>query len=186
MENVGCVTYNESYLYRGEIKTLAKRLNFSITNLHELAHMWFGNLVTMTWWNDVWLNESFATFLSFLAMSKSPKLEYYHATCWVAFLGDKFWGLSKDCSSSTHPICCEVVATDQAQSLFDGISYGKGSAFLKQLYNILGYETMSAGLHIYFDKHQWGNTTLSDFVSCLTKAYERSGDRSLGENFDLT
>ena len=131
MENVGCVTYNENYMYRGQTPTLAKRLRFSITNLHELAHMWFGNLVTMTWWNDLWLNESFATFMSFLAMSRSPRLEHYHATCWVTFLQYKFWGVSKDCLSSTHPICCEIVATDQADSLFDGISYGKGSAFLK-------------------------------------------------------
>ena len=77
------------------------------------------------------------------------------------------------------------MATDQAESLFDGISYGKGSAFLKQFFNILGYDTMSAGLHLYFDKHQWGNTTLPDFVSCLSEAYQRSGDTSLGANFNL-
>lgn len=186
MENVGCVTYNENYMYRNQNPTLAKLLRFSITNLHELAHMWFGNLVTMTWWNDLWLNESFATFMSFLAMSESPTLPHYHATCWVTFLQYKFWGISKDCSSSTHSICCEIAATDQAESLFDGISYGKGSAFLKQLYNILGYNTMSAGLHLYFNKHQWGNTTLPDFVSCLDEAWKNSGDNSLGENFDLT
>lgn len=131
MENVGCVTYNENYMYRNQNPTLAKLLRFSITNLHELAHMWFGNLVTMTWWNDLWLNESFATFMSFLAMAKSPVLPHYHETCWVTFLQYKFWGVTKDCSSSTHPICCEIADTAQAEALFDGISYGKGSAWLK-------------------------------------------------------
>ena len=78
------------------------------------------------------------------------------------------------------------MATDQAESLFDGISYGKGSAWLKQVYNILGYETMSKALHVYFNKHQWGNTTLPDFVKCLADAFRESGDTSMGENFDLT
>lgn len=84
MENVGCVTYNENYLYRGQNPSLAKRLRFSITNLHELAHMWFGNLVTMKWWDDLWLNESFATYMSFLSMAGSEELKYFD-TCWVTF-----------------------------------------------------------------------------------------------------
>ena len=112
MENVGCVTYNENYMYRGQNPTLAKLLRFSITNLHELAHMWFGNLVTMKWWDDLWLNESFATFMSFLAMARSPRLPHYHGTCWVTFLQYKFWGITKDSASSTHPICCEIESTD--------------------------------------------------------------------------
>jgi len=158
MENVGCVTYNENYIYKGETPTLAKLLRFSITNLHELAHMWFGNLVTMKWWNDLWLNESFATFMSFLAMSRSPKIAHFHDTCWVTFLQYKFWGISSDNLSSTHPICTEIATTGEAEALFDGISYGKGSAVLNQLYNILGFEVMSKGLHKYFEKYQWGNT----------------------------
>ena len=130
MENVGCVTYNELYCFRGETPSLAKRLKFSNTNLHELAHMWFGNLVTMKWWDDLWLNESFATYMSFLAMSRIEKLDHY-TTPWATFLRYKFWGITTDTKSSTHPICTDIASTDEAQSLFDGISYGKGSSFLK-------------------------------------------------------
>jgi len=104
MENVGCVTYNEAYLYRGENPTLAKRLRFSITNLHELAHMWFGNLVTMKWWNDLWLNEAFATFMSFLAMTSIKEIDYFHPTAWVTFAQYVFWGVGSDNLSSTHAI----------------------------------------------------------------------------------
>ena len=130
MENVGCVTYNEVYLFRGQIPSLAKKLKFANTNLHELSHMWFGNLVTMKWWNDVWLNESFATYMAFLSMAESEDLSYFN-TVWASFLQYKFWGISTDQLSSTHPICCEVNSTDEAESLFDGISYGKGSSFLQ-------------------------------------------------------
>jgi aminopeptidase N len=131
MENVGCVTYNEKYLYRGETPTLAKKLKFSNTNLHELSHMWFGNLVTMKWWDDLWLNEAFATFMAFLVMEISEATKDYHETTWVAFLEYKFWGIQADSMTSTHPVCANIADTDEAESLFDGISYGKGSSFVK-------------------------------------------------------
>ena len=185
MENVGCVTYNEIYLYRGQVPSLAKRLRFSITNLHELAHMWFGNLVTMKWWDDLWLNESFATYMSFLAMSEIKEISYFD-TVWATFLRYKFWGISTDQMSSTHPICCEINNTDEAESLFDGISYGKGSAWLKQVYNVLGYDVIKKGLHQYFEKYQWKNTTLPDFVGCLQEAYESSENKSMGPDFNFT
>ncbi len=89
MENVGCVTFSEEYLFRDEMPSLAKRLQFANTNLHELAHMWFGNLVTMRWWDDLWLNESFATFMSYLAMEQSQDLKYFKHH-WIEFLDEKF------------------------------------------------------------------------------------------------
>lgn len=153
MENVGCVTYNEAKLYRGQVRTLAKRLRFAITNLHELAHMWFGNLVTMKWWNDLWLNESFATFMSFLAMESCKEIDYFHPTCWVTFNQYAFWGVATDQMSSTHAICNDIASTEEAESMFDGISYGKGSAWLKQFYKMLGPEVIKNGLHAYFEKH---------------------------------
>jgi aminopeptidase N len=130
MENVCCVTYNEAYLFKGQTPSLAKRLQFSNTNLHELAHMWFGNLVTMEWWNDLWLNESFATYMAFLIEATAEELSYFD-TVWVSYLRYSFWGVQTDSLSSTHPITCEIASTDQAVSIFDGISYGKGSAWLK-------------------------------------------------------
>lgn len=162
--------------------TLAKRLRFAITNLHELSHMWFGNLVTMKWWNDLWLNESFATYMSFLAMQSSEELQYFN-TLWATFLRYKFWGISTDQLSSTHPICCEIKSTDEAQSLFDGISYGKGSSFLKQLYNVLGYDIVQQGLFEYFETYKWKNTELKDFVGCLARAYEKAENKTMGDDF---
>lgn len=185
MENVGCVTYNETYLFRGQKPSLAKTLRFSITNLHELAHMWFGDLVTMKWWNDLWLNEAFATFMSFLAMESTEQCEMYHSTTWVTFLQYKFWGINTDQMSSTHAICAQVTGTDQAESMFDGISYGKGSAFLKQMYKVIGFDVMKVGLHEYFETFKWQNTTLPDFVGCLDRAYAKCENKMNIEDFSF-
>jgi len=154
MENVGCVTFNENTLFRGQKITLAKRMALHITTLHELAHQWFGNLVTMKWWNDLWLNESFATYMSFLAMSNAPELSYFHGQ-WIDFMVSKIKGINNDQLNSTHPVMSEIATTNEAESVFDGISYGKGASFLKQVYNVMGYDTMKIALVDYFQKHEW-------------------------------
>jgi aminopeptidase N len=123
--------------------------------------------------------------MSFLAMSSIPELHYFH-TVWVTFLQYKNWGISADQLSSTHPICCNITSTDQADALFDGISYGKGSAFLKQAFNVLGLDTIKRGLHIYFDKYKWKNTTLPDFVGSLEQAYEESNQKTMGDDFNFS
>ena len=119
-------------------------------------------------------------------MSDLPELKQYWSV-WATFLMYKYWGINEDCLSSTHPICAGYIAdTGDAESLFDGISYGKGSSFLKLMYKVVGYETMKKGLHKYFADHSWKNTTLKDFVGCIAWAYEQDGDQSMGEGFNFT
>ena len=166
MENVGCVTYNEGYLYRGQVPTRSQIDRFSITILHELAHQWFGNLVTMRWWDDLWLNESFATFMSILAQHYGKGLDDY-TTGWLIFGGYKNWGINTDLLSTTHPVSTDCVHTDDAENIFDGISYGRGASFLKLLVFQIGEDALSAGMRIYFKRHAWGNTELPDFVRAL-------------------
>jgi len=113
MENVGCVTYAEFNIYSGDYKSMAKRLRTQIRNLHELCHMWFGNMVTMKWWNDLWLNEAFASYMSFLSMSSIPELAYFD-TVWITFLEYKQYGIGADELTSTHPVCCEINETIEA------------------------------------------------------------------------
>jgi len=196
-ENVGCVTpgsiegleldyvhtnsspsttisYNESYIFSQETATLAKKLRFYVSNLHELAHMWFGTLVSISWWDDVGFNEAISTYVAILAIQASPKLAKYHSTSWVTFLEYKFWGLAKDCMTTTHPICRRVTTADQAECLYDGIAYGKGPAFVKQLFNMLGMKVMRDGIQAYFRKHKWGHASFHNLVDCLKEAYYHS------------
>jgi aminopeptidase N len=184
MENVGCVTYSESLLNRGQRVTNSRSLKSVITYLHELAHMWFGDLVTMKWWNDLWLNESFATYMSFVALTSTPELQNYKYG-WAYFLQTKFNGIHSDDMKSSHPIANNIRTSADAKSVFDGISYGKGAAFLKQVHYVLGTESLKLALKDYFSKHQWGNTELQDFVDSLTMAYGKRTDKDMGANFEV-
>ncbi|MGN6445456.1 aminopeptidase N, partial [Amnibacterium sp.] len=131
------------------------------TILHELAHMWFGDLVTMKWWNDLWLNESFAEFISTLATAEATEW----AEAWTTFnILEKNWAYTQDQLPSTHPIVAEIRDLEDVQVNFDGITYAKGASVLKQLVAYVGREPFLAGVHEYFVKHAFGNTTLKDLL----------------------
>ena len=173
MENVGCVTYNEAYLFR-DPPTDNERLDRAETFLHELAHMWFGNLVTMRWWNDLWLNESFATYISYLAHDRGDALPQ----CVEGLqLPNQALGLPEDQLPTTHPIAGTAADTEIAFLNFDGITYGKGASVLKQLAKYIGPDAFRDGLRLYFSRHAWGNATLDDFLACLEEAQRRATAR---------
>ncbi|GAA2754096.1 aminopeptidase N [Amnibacterium kyonggiense] len=160
MENAGAVTFTETYVFRSKV-TEATRERRVVTILHELAHMWFGDLVTMKWWNDLWLNESFAEFISTLATAEAT--EWTEA--WTTFnILEKNWAYTQDQLPSTHPIVAEIRDLEDVQVNFDGITYAKGASVLKQLVAYVGREPFLAGVHEYFVKHGWGNTTLKDLL----------------------
>lgn len=167
MENVGAVTFNEQrFVSRGPKSRIQKR-SLAEVILHEMAHMWFGNLVTMKWWNDIWLNESFATFAAALALGEATP----YKEAWIDFTvdakGSAYW---TDQLVTTHPIVFDVANTDVVFANFDGITYGKGASVLKQLMFYLGKENFKKGLQDYFAKHAFSNTTLEDFIGALAKA----------------
>ena len=169
MENAGCVTFTESYVFRSRVSD-AIRERRVITILHELAHMWFGDLVTMNWWNDLWLNESFAEFISTLATVEATEW----TNDWVSFLAsEKTWAYRQDQLPSTHPIVAEIRDLDDVQVNFDGITYAKGASVLKQLFFWVGREAFFTGINRYFTKHAWGNTVLEDLLVELEDASGR-------------
>ena len=166
MENVAAVTFNEGYIARGEKSTQAK---MSLANViaHEMAHMWFGDLVTMRWWNGLWLNESFATYMANLAVAQASDFE----NTWdVFYSGTKQWAYRSDDSVNTHAIELPVASTGEALSNFDGITYGKGASVLKQLPYYLGEENFRVGVSNYLKKFSYKNTDLDDFIGELGKA----------------
>lgn len=171
MENVGAVTFSEAYFSRGQMTAFQKE-KLSNTLLHEMAHMWFGDLVTMRWWDDLWLNESFATFTATLAQAEATEFkDAWH----TFFLLDKAWGMLEDQWPTTHPIHADVPDTAQAFTNFDGITYGKGASLLKQLNFYLTPETFKVGIQNYFKKFQYQNTVLADFMGELQKAASHEG-----------
>ena len=149
--------------------------------------MWFGNLVTMKWWNDLWLNESFATYMSYLVMAEVPELKYFPSP-WGEFNDRKYAGIYKDQFSTTHPVSSEVKDTLAVDQIFDAISYSKGASFLKQIHYVIGHDSLKAALHIYFRKHQYKNTELTNFIESMQTAYDvkDKSEKSMGEDFDFT
>ena len=172
MENAGCVTFREDYVFRGKV-TDARRERRGETILHEMAHMWFGDLVTMRWWDDLWLNESFATYAAALCQSEATRW----LNSWTTFANiEKTWAYRQDQQPTTHPIASDAPDVQTAEVNFDGITYAKGASVLKQLASYVGIEQFLAGLREYFTEHAYGNTTLADLLSAL----ERSSGRELG------
>ncbi|ORC22149.1 aminopeptidase N [Rothia nasimurium] len=164
MENAGAVTFLENYIFRSKV-TEAMVERRAITVLHELAHMWFGDLVTMKWWNDLWLNESFAEFMSTLAAAENTR---FAPEAWATFsASEKTWAYAQDQLSSTHPIVAPIRDLQDVQVNFDGITYAKGASVLRQLVAWVGQENFMAALKVYFDKHAYGNTVLDDLLDEL-------------------
>ncbi|OIV37708.1 aminopeptidase N [Mangrovactinospora gilvigrisea] len=170
MENAGAVTIRDQYVFRSRVTDAAYE-GRAETILHELAHMWFGDLVTMEWWNDLWLNESFATYTSVLALSEAPGL---WPGAWTTFANqEKAWAYRQDQLPSTHPIMAEIRDLDDVLVNFDGITYAKGASVLKQLVAYVGQEEFFAGVRRYFKRHAWANTRLVDLLSALEETSGR-------------
>ena len=163
MENAGAVTFTETYVFRSKVTDAIKERRV-VTILHELAHMWFGDLVAMKWWNDLWLNESFAEWASTIATAEAT--EWTEA--WTTFQAmEKSWAYRQDQLPSTHPVVATIEDLEAVQVNFDGITYAKGGSVLKQLVAWVGIDAFFAGVAAYFAKHEFGNTELSDLLAEL-------------------
>ncbi|WP_416974369.1 aminopeptidase N [Streptomyces sp. 4F14] len=171
MENAGAVTIRDQYVFRSKVTDAAYETRAE-TILHELAHMWFGDLVTMEWWNDLWLNESFATYTSIACQAYAPDSRWPHS--WTTFANSmKTWAYRQDQLPSTHPIMAEINDLDDVLVNFDGITYAKGASVLKQLVAYVGMDAFFQGVQAYFKAHAFGNTRLSDLLGALEKTSGR-------------
>ena len=169
MENAGAVTFREDFVFRSRVTHYLYERRCE-TLLHEMAHMWFGDLVTMKWWDDLWLNESFATWASMIAQVSATQ----YSNAWTTFANvEKSWAYVQDQLPSTHPIAADMVDLAAVEVNFDGITYAKGASVLKQLAAYVGYDEFLTGLGNYFREFSFGNATLTDLMSHLTKASGR-------------
>jgi aminopeptidase N len=170
MENPGCVTFRDEFVFRSAV-TDTQREERAIVIAHEMAHMWFGDLVTMRWWDDLWLNESFAEYMGQQITSEATRFE----RTWTGFgVRRKTWGYDADQRSTTHPVAPEQVDdTAEAMLNFDGISYAKGASAVRQLVTWVGRDAFLAGINEHFARHRYGNATLADFLDALAHASGR-------------
>ncbi|WP_406154554.1 aminopeptidase N [Streptomyces sp. NBC_01023] len=172
MENPGLVTFRDEFIYRSAV-TDTERQTRGMVIAHEMAHMWFGDLVTLQWWDDIWLNESFAEYMGYQTLAEATRF----TGTWVDFaIARKSWGYDADQRPSTHPVAPDpalVPDTASAMLNFDGISYAKGASALRQLVAWLGEKDFLAGINAHFARHRFGNATLADFIDNLASATDR-------------
>ncbi len=170
MENPGLVTFRDEFVYRSAVTDTERQIRAMVI-AHEMAHMWFGDLVTLTWWDDIWLNESFAEYMGYQTTAEVTRF----TGTWTEFgVSRKSWGYDADQRPSTHPVAPEAVH-DTASALlnFDGISYAKGASALRQLVAWLGEKDFLAGINTHFERHRFANATLADFIDSLASATDR-------------
>ncbi|MFJ3142508.1 aminopeptidase N [Streptomyces halstedii] len=171
MENAGAVTIRDQYVFRSKVTDASYEVR-AATILHELAHMWFGDLVTMEWWNDLWLNESFATFAEVACQAYAEGSRWPHS--WTTFANSmKTWAYRQDQLPSTHPIMADIRDLDDVLVNFDGITYAKGASVLKQLVAYVGMDEFFTGVQAYFKAHAYGNTRLADLLGALEETSGR-------------
>ncbi|MFP3991357.1 aminopeptidase N [Streptomyces sp. E11-3] len=169
MENPGCVTFREEFIFRGKVTQAAYERRANVI-LHEMAHMWFGDLVTMRWWDDLWLKESFADFMGSFSMVNATRF----TNGWITFANNrKAWAYRADQLPSTHPITADIRDLQDAKLNFDGITYAKGASVLKQLVAYAGQDAFLEGARRYFKRHAYGNTRLEDLLSVLEETSGR-------------
>ncbi|GGT17045.1 aminopeptidase [Streptomyces kurssanovii] len=169
MENPGCVTFREEFIFRGKVTQASYERRANVI-LHEMAHMWFGDLVTMQWWDDLWLKESFADFMGSFSMVEATRF----TDGWVTFANNrKAWAYRADQLPSTHPVTADIRDLEDAKLNFDGITYAKGASVLKQLVAYVGRDAFMEGARRYFKRHAYGNTRLGDLLSVLEKTSGR-------------
>ncbi|MEC3994256.1 aminopeptidase N [Actinacidiphila sp. DG2A-62] len=169
MENPGCVTFREEFIYRGKVTRAAYEGRANVV-LHEMSHMWFGDLVTMRWWDDLWLKESFADFMGSFSLVEATR----YAEGWITFANRrKAWAYRADQLPSTHPVVADIRDLEDAKLNFDGITYSKGAAVLKQLVAYVGRDAFLEAARRYFKRHAYGNTTLDDLLTVLAETSGR-------------